>query len=293
MGLIVIEELLAPPPPGQAILYAVDTRTLVRVPQGEMRYAGSAVVRHTVLEAREDGYLIELVTLEQRSTQPNLLAELLLDIARINSPLQVATDQQGNFLRVTNKSTLLAQWQEVVPWLRSKYQHLPGIIEMLAQVAVQYEDNNDRLEQALDCKGSCGVLLPGVYGLRPLGGDARSSSKTLHQFFKKGALPLQVSWTAHATDTFALTAEVTGMGTLDATCFDTSSFQKEMDTLLAVPLARPAPLYVQWQENYTISRTGRGLLTGRQWLRATVPGLYEHETEHTLRLAPSLAPAQL
>ena len=291
MGLTVIEEFLVPPPLGQAVVYTIDTRTLVRVPQGEMRYGGSAVVQHKVLEARPTGYLIELVTLEQRLHEPNALAELLLDIARANSPLHIETDAQGNFLRVTNKPTLRAQWQEAFPWLRAKYQHLPGSAAMLAQVAVQYEETNDRLEQALACKGSCGVLLPGVYGLRPLHGEQRASDKTLHQFFRAGALPLRVDWASHAADTFAREAQVTGMGRLDTSRFDAGGFYQELHALLPGPPARPPALHVQWREQYTLSRTGQGMLAGRQWLRATVPGFYDHETEHTLRPGATLLAA--
>jgi len=46
--------------------------------------------------------------LAQQSAQPNALAELLLDIARANSPLRVATDQLGNFQRVVNKPAIPA-----------------------------------------------------------------------------------------------------------------------------------------------------------------------------------------
>jgi hypothetical protein len=291
MGLTIIEEFLGPPPPGQAAVYTIDTRTRVRVPQGEMRHGGSTVVQHKVLETRPTGYLIELVTLEQRLHEPNALAELLLDIARANSPLHIETDTQGNFLRVVNKPALRAQWQEAAPWLRAKYQHLPGSAAMLAQVAGQYDAGNDHLEQALACKGSCGMLLPGVYGLRPLHSEERASEKTLHQFFRAGALPLHVAWTSHAADTFAREAEVTGTGP-----------EKLMQRLFTCPLlavqraqavhARPSALHVQWQAHYTLSRAGQGLLAGRQWLRATVPGLYDHETEHTLRPGATLPAAQ-
>lgn len=152
MGLIVIEESLVPPPVGQAVVYIIDTCTQVQVPQGTMQYAGSATVRHTVLEVGPAGYLLELVTLAQHSTHPNTLAELLLDIARANSPLQVATDPQGNFQRVVNKPVLRAQWQELLPWLCAKYLHVPGSAALLAQLAGQYADENDHLEQALACK---------------------------------------------------------------------------------------------------------------------------------------------
>jgi hypothetical protein len=292
MGLTIIEEFLGPPPPGQAAVYTIDTRTRVRVPQGEMRHGGSTVVQHKVLETRPTGYLIELVTLEQRLHEPNALAELLLDIARANSPLHIETDTQGNFLRVVNKPTLRAQWQEAAPWLRAKYQHLPGSAAMLAQVAGQYDAGNDHLEQALACKGSCGMLLPGVYGLRPLHSEERASEKTLHQFFRAGALPLHVAWTSHAADTFAREAEVTGTGRLDASRFDAGGFYQELHALLPGPPARPSALHVQWQAHYTLSRAGQGLLAGRQWLRATVPGLYDHETEHTLRPGATLPAAQ-
>lgn len=285
MGLTIIEELLAPAT--QVVTYEVATRTLVRVPQGEMRYEGTATVRHAVLAAGATGYLIELTTLAQQQREPNELAELLLDIARANSPLHLATDAQGNFQRVVNKATLRAQWQQVQPWLAAKYQHLPGGTAMLAQVAGQYRDDNDHLEQALACKGSCGLLLPGIYGLRPVGGDARTSAKTLHQFFRAGSLPLQVAWTAHAPDALALTAEVSGTGTLDPARFDQAGFQQALAQLLPAPPSRPAALRVQWQAQYTAGRAGQGLLAGRQWLRAVVPGVYEHETEHLLRPAPT------
>jgi hypothetical protein len=286
-----MEELLAPPAVGQAVRYTIDTRTRVQVPQGEMRHAGSATVQHTVLAARPDGYLVELLMLAQQVTQPNALAELLQDIARANSPLQIATDEQGNFLRIENKTALRNQWQELRPWLATKYQHLPGSAALLTQVATQYDSDNDRLEQALADKGTCGVLLPGVYGLRALAAASRQQPKTLHQFFNGGALPLQVHWQATAGDTFARTAEVVGKGTLDLPRFDANAFQHELAKLTPTPPARPAALQVQWQAQYTCSRTGQGLLSGHQQLRAVVPGLFAHETEHTLRLAEPLLPA--
>lgn len=137
------------------------------------------------------------------------------------------------------------------------------------------------------------MLLPGVYGLRPLRPETRLSTKTLHQFFQTGALPLQVNWTATAADPFAQSAEVVGVGTLDLPRFDVSGFQHALSALTPAPAARPTALRVQWQAQYTVSRTGQGLLAGRQWLRATVPGLYAHETEHTLRLAPPLSSPRL
>jgi hypothetical protein len=209
-------------------------------------------------------------------------ADLMLDIARANSPLRVEVDAHGHFVRVLNKTALAAQWQELLPWLLTKHQQTPAASTLLGQVALQYAEDNDRLEQALACKGACGVLLPGLYGLHPVGGDTRLDRKTLHQFFPGGDLPLQVQWTAVATDTFDLIAEVKGAGRLDTAHFDHSAFQQHLATMTG-PVPRPPALQVAWTEQYTVSRAGRGLLAGEQTLRAGIPGVYEQHTRHTLR----------
>lgn len=284
MALIIISERLAPATVAQPRTYAVQTETEIRLPGQLMQQRTAAVLRHTVTELLPDGqHLAELLTLEAKAqSAAGPLVELLLDIARANSPLQVVVDAHGQLVRVRNKAALAAQWRELLPWLHTKHRATPGASVLLGQVGVQFADDNDRLEQALANKGPCGVLLPGVLGLRPAGGEARTDRKTLHQFFNAGALPLLVDWHTRVADVFDQTAEVTGTGCLDTARFDQAAFRQHLDALTGA-MPRPPALQVAWAERYTVSRTGQGLMAGEQTLRVGIPGIYEHNTRHTMQ----------
>lgn len=258
MGLTVVDERLAPPAPGQARTYAVETCTEIRLPGGQQfKQTSAALVRHTVLEADPDGYLMELVTVELRPQAPTRQVELVTDIARNNSPLHVRTDRHGALLRVTNKAALAAQWQTVLPWLLTKYHDEPGAATLLAHVAAQYDSGQDQLEQGLAYKGPCAVLLPGFYGLHSWQGDARTDAKTVHQALGQSPLPLHVAWTATATgdDAFAPAVEVEGVGRLDRARVDESAWQDFLAQLSGGEWrGPPAPLQVFWREQYTVGR---------------------------------------
>lgn len=293
MALTVIAERLAPPAPGQARTYAVQTRTEIRLPGRQLMQTGTALVRLGVLEAAPDGYLLELVTLDLRPDAATPQVALLTDIARHHSPLRVQTDAHGALLRVTNKAALAAQWQAVLPWLRAKYRDQPGAAALLALVAAQYDAGTDQLEQGLTCKGPCAVLLPGFFGLHSSQGDTRTDAKTVHQALGAAALPLHVTWTTTPTaDVFAPTVEVAGVGRLDRTRFEEHACQEFLTTLRGpVWTGPPAPLQVFWREQYTVGRLGQGLLAGRQGLRLAVDKLYFADITHTARPATSLPPA--
>lgn len=284
MALIVISDRLAPPAPAESLTYAVDTQMEIRLPGQLMQQATTGSFRYTVLANQPAGHQIaELVTVALTTqSAPNSFAELLLDISRANSPLQVETDARGQLMHVVNKPALAVQWRELLPWLLTKHRQLPAAAALLSQVALQYADDNDRLEQAVAHKGTCGVVLPGLYGLRPAGGDTRTDQKTLHQFFSGGSLPLLVEWTTAATDIFDQTAQVQGTGRLDAARFDHGAFQQHLSAMTG-PVARPPALQIAWAEQYTVSRTGRGIVAGEQTLRVGIPGVYEQHTRHTLR----------
>ena len=284
MGLTIISDRLAPPAPGVAHAYAVTMHTEIRLPGQVLQQATEAVLRHTVVAELPAGHrTVELVTVGLRAlAAQSPFADLLLDIARANSPLLLEVDAHGQLLRVRNKAALAAQWQELGPWLLAKHQHTPAGPALLGHVARQYRDDNERLEQALANKGACGALLPGVYGLRPVGGDARTTAKTLHQFFGGGALPVQVAWTATAAEALAPTADVRGTGRLDPARFDHAAFRQHLATMTG-PTPRPPALQVAWAEHYTVSRAGHGLLAGEQTLRVGIPGVYEQTPRHTLR----------
>ena len=292
MGLVIIQDFLPAPSPGATATYCVQTQTTIRLPGQVLAQALTTHLRQRVLQTLpHGGGLLELVTLDLRNTAAaNPLTDLLLDVARANSPLHIEVDAAGQLRRVANKATLAAQWQQLLPWLLRKHQATPAAAPLLSQLATQYAADNDRLEQALAHKGAYGVLLPGVYGLRPLGGQARTDGKLLHQFFPGGHLPLLVDWEARAQDTFDQTATVTGTGRLDTGRFDRAAFARHLDAL-AGPLPRPPALQVAWTEQYTVSRTGQGILTGEQTLRVGIPHRYEQHTHHAVRqVAPAAAP---
>ena len=293
MALTILSDQLLLPVPGEALIYAVETQTEIRLPGQVMRQDTNALLRYTVQDTLLTApHLVELVTVELRATSAaSPFAELLLDIARANSPLLIEVDPQGQFQRVRNKPALAAQWQELLPWLRTKHQQTPGAMQLLGQLATQYADDNDRLEQALAHKGNCGVLLPALFGLRSTG-DTRTSHRTLHQFFPGGDLPLEVEWAVGAADALDLTADVQATGRLDTARFDHSAFQQHLTTMTG-PMARPPALQVAWAEDYTVSRAGQGLLMGQQTLRIGIPGLYEQHTRHTLRQPSTPAPGRL
>jgi len=269
-------------------------QTEIRLPGQLMQHATSAVLHYHVVEQLPAGHhLVELTTVElhtQVQAAANPLAELLLDIARANSPLLLHVDERGYLVQVVNKTVLAAQWQEILPWLQTKHQRTAGALALLSQVALQYADDNDRLEQALFNKGSCGVLFPGFWGLRPANGDTRTDRKIIHQFFNGGALPLLIEWKVALADTFDQTAEVTGTGRLDAKSFDYAAFQQQIDAMTG-PLPRPLALQIAWHERYTVSRTGQGVVAGEQTLRVGIPGVYEQSTRHTVRHVAALTSA--
>jgi hypothetical protein len=285
------------PASGRPVTYAVETRVDIRLPGGmQLQQASAALVRQQVLEGLPDGgALIELVTLEQRADDPVPAAALLADVARNNSPLHLRTGATGALRQVSNKAALAAQWEQARPWLERKYHEMPGADALLAQVAGQYAEQTDHLEQALAHKGICAVLLPGCYGLPvqlPAGEEApraRSDPKSISQFFQGHGLPLRVSWAATIAEELAATAAVDGIGELDRARFDHIAWQQLMGQLRGGPwTGPPPPLQVHWREQYTVSRTGEGLLAGRQGLRVAVQGLYHHEVHHTLRRATTL-----
>ena len=284
MALLIISERLAPAAPDQPRTYAVRTETEIRLPGQVLHQRTSALVRYTVTESLPGGHhRAELLTLELKAqAAAGTLVELLLDIARANSPLQVEVDAQGQLRRVLNKALLASQWQELLPWLQAKHRATPGALPLLGQVAEQFAADNERLEQALANKGACGVVLPGLWGLRPALGEVRTDYKTLHQFFKNEALPLVVEWQASPAAVFDQTAQVTGTGRLDAARFDHAAFRQQLDAMTG-PLPRPPALQVAWAERYTVSRTGQGLLAGEQTLRVGLAGVYEHNTRHTIQ----------
>lgn len=284
MGLIVISEQLVPATIGLPQTYKVHTETEIRFPGQVMQQGTSALLRYTVTKVLPDGgHLAGLFTAELKAeSAAGPLVELLLDIARANSPLQLEVDAQGRLLRVLNKAALADQWRELLPWLQTKHRATPGAQALLGQVARQFVDGNDRLEQALANKGHCGVLLPGLLRLRPAGGEARTDHKTLHQFFKGGALPLLVDWQTRVADVFDQTADVIGTGRLDAARFDHAAFRQQLDAMTGT-MPRPPALQVAWAERYTVSRTGQGLVAGEQTLRVGIPGIYEHNTRHQLQ----------
>ncbi|RZK32633.1 MAG: hypothetical protein EOO63_00715 [Hymenobacter sp.] len=294
MALIIISERLAPTTPGQPHTYAVQTTTEIRLPGQVLQQRTSSLLRYTVTEVLPGGHqLVELLTLQmQAPPTAGGLVELLLDIARANSPLQVEVDELGQLRRVLNKSVLANQWRELLPWLQAKHRATPGALELFGQVATQFADNNQRLEQALANKGVYGMVLPGLWGLRPVGGDTRTDCKTLHQFFKNSALPLLVDWQTTSTEVLDQTAEITGTGRLDSARFDHAAFQQHLDELTG-PLPRPPALQVAWAERYTVSRTGQGILMGEQTLRVGIPGVYEHNTRHTIGAVATTSTAQL
>lgn len=291
--LTVISERLAPPAPGQSQTYAVQTRSEIRVPGHQLVQASAALVRLSTLDTGPAGCWLELTTLELRPEAPTPQVALLTDIARHHSPLQLRTTVHGALLRVTNKATLAAQWQQVQPWLHAKYRTQPGALALLSHVAGQYGDEHDHLEQALAHKGPYGVLLPGFFGLHSWQGDTRTDTKTVHQALGQTALPLRVTWTADpAADAFAPTVEVHGLGRLDRTHFDEAAAQAFLATLRGDRwTGPPAPLQVYWREQYTVGRLGQGLLAGRQSLRLAVDQLYFADLTHTVRPAASLPPA--
>lgn len=294
MGQIIISERLAPATVAQPRTYAVHTETEIRFPGQVMQQRTAALLRYTVMQLLPDGHhLAELLILELKAeSAAGPLVELLLDIARANSPLQLEIDARGQLERVRNKAQLAAQWRELLPWLQTKHRATPGALVLLNQVGVQYADDNDRLEQALANKGHCGAILPGLLGLRPASGDVRTDCKTLHQFFKDGALPLLVDWQTSVADVFDQTAEVTGTGRLDTARFDQAAFRQQLDAMTGA-MPRPPALQVASAERYTVSRVGQGIMAGEQTLRVGIPGIYEHNTRHTTQQVVAASSATL
>lgn len=294
MGLIVISEQLAPATVGQPCTYAVQTETEIRLPGQVMQQSTSALLRYTVTQLLPDGHHVaELLTLELKAqSAAGTLVELLLDIARSNSPLQLEIDEQGQLVGVLNKAVLAVQWQVLLPWLQTKHRATPGAPALLGQIALQYAAGNDRLEQALANKGYCGIVLPGLLGLSPRRGGARTDRKMLHQFFNDGNLPLLVDWQTGVADVFDQTAEVTGTGRLDTARFDQVAFRQQLDAMTGA-MPRPPALQVAWAERYTVSRTGQGIVAGEQTLRVGIRGIYEHNTRHSIQHIAATSSATL
>lgn len=293
MSTSVISEYLASPAPGAPQTYSVATRTEIRLPGRQLTQTSTALLRLTVHQIDSTGALLEVATLALRPDAPTPQVELLTAIARHQTPLLVRTDSSGTPLRLTNKAALAIQWQQALPELLSRYGAQPGAAALLALVAPQYEEANDQLAQGLLHQGPGAAVLPGFYGLHSWQGDTRTAPKTVHQALGAVALPLHVSWTAApATDVFAPTVEVEGVGRLDRATFDEAACQAFLATLRGGAWAGPpAPLNVFWRAQYTVGRRGQGLLAGRQGLRVAVDKLYFADISHVVRPATSLPPA--
>jgi hypothetical protein len=293
MSTSVISEHLAPPAAGEPHTYAVHTRTEIRVPGHQLTQTSTALLRLTVHQADPTGMMLEVATLALRPDAPTPQTALLTAIACQQTPLHVRTDAHGTPLRITNKATLAAQWQEALPGLLAHYGAQPGAAALLALIAPQYEEDNDQLAQGVVHQSAGGALLPSLYGLHSWQGDTRTTTKTVRQALGPVALPLHVSWTAApAADVFAPTVEVEGVGRLDRVNFDEAASQAFLASLRGEAwTGPPAPLNVFWRAQYTVGRRGQGLLAGRQGLRVAVDKLYFADISHVVRPATSLPPA--